>query len=132
VNRNLEMPALNGEVVTEFHARICRVNGHATHRENGVEAMHCPRCGDMTERAQAQLALRQAAEHVREAHHKAAAQNDGNIYAASQKAFKAILDAAYPEYGAEPLYNMWLDSMESIEYYATRLINGTIILEEWA
>lgn len=41
-----DFPALNGEVVQERHARICRENGHATHTVNGVVSLICPRCGD--------------------------------------------------------------------------------------
>ncbi|MBB5833426.1 hypothetical protein [Kribbella italica] len=48
--RMREMPALAGEVVTEFHARICREVGHATHTVDGIDQGVCPRCGDVTER----------------------------------------------------------------------------------
>jgi predicted Zn-ribbon and HTH transcriptional regulator len=43
----LEMPALNGEVVMEAHARYCRERGHAIHKDaNGTVSAFCPRCGD--------------------------------------------------------------------------------------
>jgi hypothetical protein len=45
--RALEMPALNHEPVTEWHARYCRENGHATHRVDGFLEVDCPRCGEM-------------------------------------------------------------------------------------
>lgn len=52
MNRNLEMPALNGEVVTEFHSRVCRERGHATHTVNGAVQPKCPRCGEHREVAE--------------------------------------------------------------------------------
>lgn len=42
----LEMPALNGDVVTQAHANICAERGHATHKVNGEIQPHCPRCGE--------------------------------------------------------------------------------------
>lgn len=42
----LDYPAIEGRVVTEGHARICRERGHAVHTQSGVVALHCPRCGD--------------------------------------------------------------------------------------
>lgn len=51
MNRKLEMPALNGQVVTEYHARICREQSHAKHTVEGVDTGTCPRCGDVTEKA---------------------------------------------------------------------------------
>lgn len=41
-------PALNGEPVTEAHARTCREQGHATHTVDGVDSGTCPRCGETT------------------------------------------------------------------------------------
>jgi hypothetical protein len=52
MNRKLEMPALNGQTVTEFHARICREQGHATHTVDGRTSGTCPRCGEVTEPAE--------------------------------------------------------------------------------
>lgn len=46
---SVDFPALNGGVVTERHARICRERGHATHTVDGVDRGSCPRCGDVTE-----------------------------------------------------------------------------------
>jgi len=43
-----DMPALNGAVVTERHARFCRENGHAVHTIDGVPSPWCPRCGETT------------------------------------------------------------------------------------
>jgi hypothetical protein len=57
------------------------------------------------------------AESARCAHHAAAAQEDYALYKRSEVAFKAALDAAYPEIGSGPLYELWLDSMETIAYY---------------
>jgi len=62
-------------------------------------------------------AWRAAAEVAREAHHAAACQEDYALYERSERAFKAALDAAYPEIGSGPLYQLWLDSMETIAYY---------------
>lgn len=42
-----DFPALNGDVVTERHARTCREQGHATHTVDGVRQA-CPRCGEVT------------------------------------------------------------------------------------
>lgn len=58
----IEYPALNGEVVTEAHARICRERGHATYTQDGIESDFCPRCGvrkliDATKTAAAVLVL---------------------------------------------------------------------------
>lgn len=40
-------PALNGGVVTERHARICRERGHALWTLDGKDTGICPRCGDV-------------------------------------------------------------------------------------
>lgn len=45
-NALLDYPAFEGRVVTERHARICRERGHAVCTQEGVMALHCPRCGD--------------------------------------------------------------------------------------
>lgn len=45
-NRALETPALTGGVITEYHARMCRENGHMTHEVDGVTQHTCPRCGE--------------------------------------------------------------------------------------
>lgn len=66
---------------------------------------------------QAVKAWRDAAECAREAHHAAACQENYALYERSERAFKAALDAAYPEIGSGPLYQLWLDSMETIVYY---------------
>ena len=42
-------PALNGQPVTERHARMCAERGHASHTVNGQPTGTCPRCGDVTE-----------------------------------------------------------------------------------
>lgn len=42
-----DYPALNGDPVTERHARICREVGHATYVVDGVKQDVCPRCGDV-------------------------------------------------------------------------------------
>ena len=44
-----KFPALEGDVVTEAHARICRERGHAFHTIDGVDTGCCPRCGVVTE-----------------------------------------------------------------------------------
>jgi hypothetical protein len=134
-----EMPALNGEVVTQRHADLCAERGHAYHMVDGIAGPTCPRCGESTTAAEAadvaEAAAREAwlpiAEAARQAHHLAAAQDDGAVYMASQKAFRAVLDAAWPQYGSNVLYALWLDSMESVEYYVTNIRNGTIDPEEW-
>lgn len=46
MNVALDMAALNGTVVTEAHAKVCRERGHATHKVDGIEQIHCPRCGE--------------------------------------------------------------------------------------
>lgn len=48
MNATMTYPALNGEIVTKRHARICREQGHATHTVDGVDTGICPRCGDIT------------------------------------------------------------------------------------
>lgn len=45
-----DYPALNGQPVTERHARICREQGHATHTVDGADSGTCPRCGEATTR----------------------------------------------------------------------------------
>lgn len=47
----LEYPALDGDVVTERHARYCAEHGHATRTLDGVDVGACPRCGDVTSAA---------------------------------------------------------------------------------
>lgn len=42
----MSYPAINGEVITEGHARCCREHGHATLKEDGVLSAMCPRCGE--------------------------------------------------------------------------------------
>jgi len=42
----LSYPALNGEVVTEGHAKYCNENGHATHTVDNINTNICPRCGE--------------------------------------------------------------------------------------
>lgn len=56
LNHELEsmFPALNGGVVTERHARICREQGHASHSVDGKDTGVCPRCGDVTQPADAE------------------------------------------------------------------------------
>lgn len=44
----MSYPALNGEPVTEGHARYCQESGHATHTVDGVTTGRCPRCGDQS------------------------------------------------------------------------------------
>lgn len=41
----MEMPALNGDVVTQGHADYCAENGHATHTTGDDVSPWCPRCG---------------------------------------------------------------------------------------
>ncbi len=48
MNYKLSTPALNGETVTEGHARYCRDNGHMAHKVDGVDQGICPRCGEAT------------------------------------------------------------------------------------
>lgn len=48
MNIALSYPALNGEVVTEAHAKYCQDNGHASYSLNGVSLDCCPRCGELT------------------------------------------------------------------------------------
>lgn len=47
-----DFPALNGETVTEGHARVCRERGHATHTVDGEPMPRCPRCGELREPAE--------------------------------------------------------------------------------
>lgn len=47
MNRNMEMPAVRGEVVTTFHANVCGERGHAVHTVAGKDTGVCPRCGEV-------------------------------------------------------------------------------------
>lgn len=66
---------------------------------------------------QAVKAWQDAAEEARKAHHATACQENYELYKRSEIAFKATLDVAYPEIGGTALYNLWMDSMESVAYY---------------
>ena len=61
MNYKLSTPALNGEVVTEGHARYCRTNGHMTHTVDGVDQGFCPRCGEITRKPAPSEPVRKAA-----------------------------------------------------------------------
>lgn len=50
-----EFPALNGQTVTERHARICRTSGHAVHNVDGQTSETCPRCGDVLMKDERQM-----------------------------------------------------------------------------
>jgi hypothetical protein len=52
-NFALEMPALNGDVVTERHARYCAHNGHAAYKGESYDEALCPRCGEFLPSAEA-------------------------------------------------------------------------------
>lgn len=43
----LDYPALEGRAVTEAHAKICHLNGHAVRTLDGVPTPLCPRCGEV-------------------------------------------------------------------------------------
>ena len=59
-----------------------------------------------------------AAESARQAHHLAAGEDNGKLYANSQKAFGYAIRCAYPEIDAAGIYGVWIDCMESVEYCA--------------
>jgi hypothetical protein len=86
----------------------------------------------------AQSSWRIIAEAARQAHHHAAAQEDVELYNRSQRAFLAALNAAYPEWNdptgdgsGHILYNLWLDSMESLKYYVDQIAAWHIVPSEW-
>lgn len=44
----IDFPAVDGRVVTEAHAKICRERGCSTYVKNGMDMGFCPRCGEVT------------------------------------------------------------------------------------
>lgn len=61
MNYKLSTPAINGEVVTEGHAKYCRDNGHMTYKVDGVDQGMCPRCGEITVKPMPSAPVRKAA-----------------------------------------------------------------------
>ena len=48
MNYATSFPVLTGEVITQGHADYCEINGHATHKVDGVTSLVCPRCGNVS------------------------------------------------------------------------------------
>jgi len=44
----IDFPAVDGRVVTEAHAKICRERGCSTYVKNGIDMGFCPRCGEVS------------------------------------------------------------------------------------
>lgn len=44
----IDFPAVDGRVVTEAHAKICRDRGCSTYVKNGIDMGFCPRCGEVS------------------------------------------------------------------------------------
>lgn len=40
-----QMPALEGNVITQRHTDYCKAHGHAVHSFEGLVSDYCPRCG---------------------------------------------------------------------------------------
>lgn len=48
-NAPQDFPAVEGNVVTERHARICRESGHVAYVVDGVDQGSCARCGEVAD-----------------------------------------------------------------------------------